>query len=193
MREPHRVLGVRIDASADEIRRAYRQLARAHHPDASGNPASAPRFAEIVEAYQRMLGLARERPVRPGPGKTGPAPGSIEPDPDEADAIYDSLFADSRARATMGRGARTPFVRRPGTMDLQIELPISVTEASEGGTVALPGLHAGAAVEVPMRTVAGDSVRLPGLGVRGAGGARGDLIVVFSVVAGSGDPLDLDS
>jgi molecular chaperone DnaJ len=46
------VLGVPADASQDAIKKAYRKLARQHHPDAnSGNPASEKRFKEIGEAY----------------------------------------------------------------------------------------------------------------------------------------------
>ncbi len=46
------VLGVETDATRDEIRRAYRRLAKAHHPDVSGDPDSAARFREVNEAYR---------------------------------------------------------------------------------------------------------------------------------------------
>ncbi|HVN12806.1 MAG TPA: DnaJ C-terminal domain-containing protein [Kineosporiaceae bacterium] len=46
------VLGVKPDASAGEIKKAYRKLARQHHPDANaGDPASERRFKEVGEAY----------------------------------------------------------------------------------------------------------------------------------------------
>lgn len=44
------VLGVARSATSSELRRAYRRLALAHHPDRAG-PASAPRFAAIADAY----------------------------------------------------------------------------------------------------------------------------------------------
>ena len=48
----YRVLGVPEKATADEIKKAYRKLAKAHHPDANqGNPKAAERFKEIGEAY----------------------------------------------------------------------------------------------------------------------------------------------
>jgi curved DNA-binding protein CbpA len=45
------LLGVRSDASAREIRRAYRRLARLHHPDLSPRPDGPERFAELAHAY----------------------------------------------------------------------------------------------------------------------------------------------
>jgi curved DNA-binding protein len=46
------VLGVARDASAEEIQRAYRKLAREHHPDVSKSPESDARFKQINEAYE---------------------------------------------------------------------------------------------------------------------------------------------
>lgn len=45
------LLGVRSDASAREIRRAYRRLARLHHPDVNPRPDGHRRFAELGHAY----------------------------------------------------------------------------------------------------------------------------------------------
>ena len=51
--DPYEVLGVPRDASADAIKKAYRRLARQHHPDANrGNPASEEKFKEINAAYE---------------------------------------------------------------------------------------------------------------------------------------------
>src|SRR5438128_1993120 len=48
----YKVLAVSKDASADEIKKSYRKLARKYHPDANkGNQASEERFKEISEAY----------------------------------------------------------------------------------------------------------------------------------------------
>ncbi|MBX3119184.1 MAG: molecular chaperone DnaJ [Fimbriimonadaceae bacterium] len=52
MRDPYEVLSVSRDASADEIKSAFRRLAREHHPDVNqGNPESEERFKEIGQAY----------------------------------------------------------------------------------------------------------------------------------------------
>ncbi|MDA0646998.1 DnaJ domain-containing protein, partial [Nonomuraea ferruginea] len=45
-------LGVRRDASQDEIKKAYRRLARELHPDVNPDPATQERFKEITQAYE---------------------------------------------------------------------------------------------------------------------------------------------
>jgi molecular chaperone DnaJ len=87
------VLGVSSTASQDEIKKAYRRLAKRYHPDANQNdPKAADRFKEISEAYQ-VVGNAEKRKQyddmrrygafsggfsggRPRPGGAGPRPGA---------------------------------------------------------------------------------------------------------------------
>lgn len=53
MPDPYSVLGVKREASADEVKRAYRKLAKTWHPDRNaGNPKAQARFAEINSAYE---------------------------------------------------------------------------------------------------------------------------------------------
>src|SRR5579863_8356304 len=47
-------LGVPRAASADEIKRAYRKLARKYHPDVSKEPDAEEKFKEVAEAYQTL-------------------------------------------------------------------------------------------------------------------------------------------
>ena len=63
-RSHYSVLGVKADATRDEIRRAYRRLAKAHHPDVSGDPDSAARFREVNEAYRVLTDPERPFGVR---------------------------------------------------------------------------------------------------------------------------------
>src|SRR5688572_30981409 len=92
----YQVLGVGEKASAEEIKKAYRKLAKQHHPDANlNNPQAAERFKEIGEAYSvlsdaekrkqydqmRRLGAfgfgegGRAGQPRPGGGPGGAQPG----------------------------------------------------------------------------------------------------------------------
>ena len=63
-------LGLGPGASRGDITRAYRRLALLTHPDVSGDPAAAQRFASLTEAYHRALAEAdtvAARPVRSTP------------------------------------------------------------------------------------------------------------------------------
>ena len=60
MRDYYDVLGVAPDAGADEIKRAYRQLARRYHPDISGDDRAAA-FLELSRAYEVLVDPARRR------------------------------------------------------------------------------------------------------------------------------------
>jgi curved DNA-binding protein CbpA len=50
--DPYAELGVSRDASSEEIRRAYRQVARRHHPDVNRDPGGPERFAAAARAYE---------------------------------------------------------------------------------------------------------------------------------------------
>lgn len=56
--DPYRTLGLDRTASLEEVRRAYRRLAKANHPDAAGE-AALPRFLAIQSAYDRLVESAR--------------------------------------------------------------------------------------------------------------------------------------
>ena len=59
-RDFYETLGVSRTASQDEVKRAFRQLAREHHPDVNQDPHAAERFKEINAAYQ-VLGDPERR------------------------------------------------------------------------------------------------------------------------------------
>jgi hypothetical protein len=107
--DPYRTLGLSRAASIDEIRRAYRRLAKANHPDSAGD-AALPRFLAIQAAYESLVG-----PTDPPRSGARPGPGSArEPwraDPDRARAARGG--STTRGNAASGRrpGAR------PGTGD----------------------------------------------------------------------------
>src|SRR6185503_7833144 len=54
-RDPYATLGLPRTASLDEVKRAYRRLVKANHPDAAGE-AALPRFLAIQDAYDRIVG-----------------------------------------------------------------------------------------------------------------------------------------
>lgn len=81
--DPYRTLELTDGASIAEVRRAYRRLAKVHHPDAAGEQ-SLPRFLAIQAAYEQLIGGA-DAPT--GRRRTPPAPRRPwEADPDRSDA-----------------------------------------------------------------------------------------------------------
>ena len=70
--DPFRTLGIAPSASLNEIRSAYRRLAKQYHPDAAGDRAL-PRFLAIQAAYERLVDS--EGRLRPPPGGTGSSSG----------------------------------------------------------------------------------------------------------------------
>jgi curved DNA-binding protein CbpA len=55
MTDPYKILGIAKTASADEVKKAYRKLAKQHHPDLNpGNAESASKFKDISGAYDLL-------------------------------------------------------------------------------------------------------------------------------------------
>ncbi len=77
-RDYYRLLGVSQDASPPEIRRAYRRLARQHHPDRNPHPDSPEQFRALADAYAALTDPARracyDHTVRPAGPPHAPRP-----------------------------------------------------------------------------------------------------------------------
>ena len=110
--DPYRTLGLTRDATLDEVRRAYRRLAKANHPDAAGE-AALPRFLAIQAAYDTIAGPdggAR----RPGAARASGARRPWDPDRDRTEATYRAYGGrPRRPRPTGASGARGTAGERP--------------------------------------------------------------------------------
>jgi curved DNA-binding protein len=185
-RDYYEVLGVPRDASTEEIRRAYRKLAREHHPDVNKEAGAEERFKEIAEAYE-VLGDAekREQYDRMGAGwrtarnASSPPPGGFE---DVRVRFGDDAgfgdFSDLFESMFGGRGG-AGFARTRRGADVEAELELSLEEAATGGHRWVR-LADGRSYEVtiPRGVRDGQRIRLAGEGAAGAGGGPlGDLFL----------------
>ena len=125
VRDLYEILGVRRDASPDDIKRAYRALAREHHPDVSSAPEAEERFKEIVGAYE-ILSDPQKRQQYDTFGQSGGPAGAPF---DDIQDIFDMFFG-RRVRRGAARGRRPTRTRRGE--DLSTLLTLSFTEAAFG-------------------------------------------------------------
>ena len=111
MIDPYRTLGLEPGAAMADVKRAYRRLAKAYHPDSAGE-AALPRFLAINEAYEA---IRAGRPIAPGRRSAGassdrPPAEAWRADPDRARAAREQARRRAGAAGTTGAagGAGAP-------------------------------------------------------------------------------------
>ena len=198
-RDYYEALGVPRDASNEDIRQAYRKLARKYHPDVNKEPDAEDRFKEISEAYEVLRDPEkRERYDRlganwkagedvsgaAGSGGFGQQGGFEDVRVDfgtggfgggDFSDFFESFFSGSRGRRrTAGfDGFSTRGSDQEATLELTLE------EAAAGGTRRM-SLADGRSYEVKIPTGVRDGqlIRLSGEGGEGVGGGpAGDLLL----------------
>jgi molecular chaperone DnaJ len=137
----YKVLGVPKKASADEIKKAYRNLARKYHPDRNpDDPKAEERFKEIQGAYDTLSDPDKRKEYdaggmfagfgqRPGGAGAGPfgagAGGGFGSDLGD---IFSNIF---------GRGGGRAQPEQPRGRDLETEIPLSFDQAINGAQVSV--------------------------------------------------------
>jgi DnaJ-class molecular chaperone len=195
MKDPYEILGVAKTASADEIQKAYRKLAKKLHPDLNpGNKQAEEQFKEVTAANDLISDPEKRR--RYDAGEIDASGAEKAPPharyyreyagegghPYESHSAYgdfadgDDLFADLMRRAA--EQAR----RRPGA-DLHYELAVDFLDAVNGAsrTITLPG-GGTLQVTIPPGVEDGQTLRLRGKGAPSPGeGGPGDALVQIAV------------
>ena len=202
----YQTLGVARDASADDLKKAFRKLARKYHPDVSKEADAELRMKEVNEAYS-VLSDPEKRAAYDQLGR-GYQPGQdFRPPPDwdagfefsgqgfsphEAAGFSDffaELFGRMGGAHTGGRHAHAGF--RAQGEDHHAKVLLDLEDAFHGATrqisLRVPQIDAQGRVTLTTRTLnvkipkgvhAGQVIRLAGQGAPGmAGGAAGDLLL----------------
>jgi DnaJ-class molecular chaperone len=196
-RDPYEVLGVARDASDDDLKKAYRKLARQHHPDRNpGDKQAEGRFKEIQEAYDLVSDKEKraqfDRFGFAGPGanpfgggggggpfrwgNTGGGGHTEGINPEDLAGIFSQFggggadLGDIFGGRTRGKGRK----QRPAESAANVTIPFLT--AARGGTLTVSVDGRELDIKVPAGVEEGKKMRLAG---QGSGG--GDLILTLHI------------
>lgn len=165
MSDYYSTLGVGRDASADEIKQAYRRLAREHHPDRGGNTA---KFQELQAAYD-TLSNPQKRAEYDRPSHFGHSNQGFHTNFDFSDifsTMFGQGFAGHQGRQRAGHVRLTLWIN---LYDVAVGGSRTVNLGTQSGTSTV-------AIEIPVGINDGDNVQYAGIGPGGS-----DLVVQFRV------------
>jgi len=189
----YKILGVERKATEDDIRKAYRKLAKQYHPDYNpDNKQAEDRFKEINEAYE-VLSDAKKRSTydrlgsdysqwqrrgNPGDfnwGQYGGAPGGTRVNMDDLNEMFGGGGFSDFFQSIFGAGGARPAARSQA-QGYQQDLEITLEEAYKGTTrrIQTGGKEKGVRIPAGVRT--GSKVRVAGAGPNGL-----DLYLIVNV------------
>jgi curved DNA-binding protein len=192
----YQILGIKRNASADEVRKAYRKLAMQYHPDRNpGDKQAEERFKEINEAYQVLndkdkrahydrLGSAYSSWQQRGASGgfdwnqwAGRAPGGVRVEYGDLDEMFggEGLFSDF-FRTIFGGGPAGGGTSSRRSPAYQQPVAISLEEAFHGATRQIQTDRKRVQVKIPPGVRTGSKVRVAGAAPNGA-----DLYMVIEV------------
>jgi len=198
----YKIMGLARDASQDDIKRAYRKLARKYHPDVSKEPDAEAKFKELGEANE-VLKDPEKRAAYDQLGANWKAGQDFRPPPNwdegfefkgggfsSSDAgTYSDFFEQLFGQAGFGASRHQQQARQARGQDshakIHIDLEDSFKGASRNITLSSPETDAQGHVQLKHRTLnikiprglrSGQNIRLAGQGNAGIGGGKaGDL------------------
>lgn len=207
----YHIMGVSPTASQEEIKRAYRKLARKYHPDVSKEADSEEKFKELGEAYEVLKDPEKRKAYdqlkaqgwREGQSFDTPPNWGYDKnfrageytytqyDSDNFSDFFESLFG----RAAFGQGARQRQAFHERGEDIHYILEIDLAEAYHGGKrrieLKIPTIDQAGYIQekskiidvkIPQGVVSGQQIRLRGQGNQGLGGGQnGDLYLTIKI------------
>jgi curved DNA-binding protein len=185
----YKILGVSRDASQDDIKKAYRRLARKYHPDVSKEADAEDKFKEVGEAYE-VLRDAQKRAQYDQFGSNYRHGQSFNPPPGWEENMGGfgggnfSSFFENMFGGMGGAGMGDNFFAKGE--DVNAKITISLEDAFNGATKTIrrpAGANQGGTinVKVPAGIASGKKIRLNGQGKAGMGGKAGDLYLEVQI------------
>jgi curved DNA-binding protein len=182
----YKILGVERNAADEDIKKAYRKLARKYHPDVSKELNAKEKFQEVSEAYETLRdkekraaydSLGSYRPgqdFRPPPDwfdRFGSGPAEDLRDVDLSD-LFEQMGIFGRAQGRRGFGRNMPIAGE----DYEMPVRITLEEAARGTERQIAVNGATLTARIPKGAADGQRLRLRGKGGAGInGGPAGDL------------------
>jgi len=187
----YKILGVEKNVSQDDLKKAYKKLARKYHPDVSKEANAEDKFKEVGEAYEVLkdpqkraqydqFGSAGSQHGQPPPGWGGQ--GGMG-----GDGNFSSFFENMFGGGGGAGGGRDNFYA--AGEDVNAKITVSLEDAFNGTkkTIRRPSgsTETGTLnVKVPAGITSGKKIRLSGQGKAGMGGSKpGDLYLEISIAA----------
>ena len=189
LRNYYEILGITSKASSDEVKRAYRSLARKYHPDRNpGNKVAEEKFKDINEAYEVLSDAVKRSQYDQFSQAWGKKGGSKNPRYSPFDPFSgNNDFSRGNARPNKqrievndyrpGTTRRERAATRPSGRDIEAKLTLPLSKAYRGGRERIR-LEDGRSLEVdmPPGMFDGQKIRLKGQGMNG-----GDLYLKITV------------
>lgn len=200
VKDPYLTLGISKTATQDQIKNAYRELAKKHHPDLNpGSKEAEQKFKDISSAYE-LIGDPEKRTKfdrgeigegSQGRQQRGPFYHQTQGDgrytfsfgQGADDDLFEAIFGAARAGGRVRPEPATDTRFRREGLDLIYELAVPVTDAVFGAEARVPTPSGEVVMKIPPRSNSGTRLRLKGRGaVNPTTGRRGDEYVVLKVM-----------
>lgn len=201
MTDPYATLGVSKNASLEEIKSAYRKLAKKYHPDLNpGNKEIEAKFKDVAHAFdligtkeakekfdsgetdEQKQHMYEEYMRNQGKRRQGPFYHSTQDGSSRYSSAFGEGIDDDIFSSFFGRGGRAQSMDFPG-QDEKYQLEVDFKEAALGGEkiITLPNGRK-LQVKIPPGIQEGQKLRFKGLGGAGIGkGAPGDAYIEISI------------
>jgi DnaJ-class molecular chaperone len=206
-RDYYETLGIARGATQDEIRRAYRKLARQFHPDVNKEKDAQARFTQVQEAYDVLSDEQKKKRydqfgsaepaaagasrsphyswTNVGNGRPGAGFDQSELDPETLGSMFEAFFGGRGDEVNMGRRGRGRAAPRGRGADVEAELDVPFLRAARGGTESVRMETGGRTrtidVTIPKGVGDGAKLRIKGAGESGTRNLSGDLILTVRV------------